>query len=197
VDLLVAACEQGSGVAKTACSSWVNRDLVPWQDRLLNMLRLYSTARAIAGCNQVNIRLFDLRVPLLTQHLFTRQAVVVAGMPCISRYGLFSITVTNVIAFQLVLCSCMCRHSKFPARTARGCSPGHMKRNMASKARSPRAVQHASTSSFACPALASSPKPECIPMPTTGLLSRCRSRSPPKDAFAVSPARFHVQPVVA
>lgn len=40
--------------------------------------------------------------------------------------------------------------------------------------------------SYACPALAASPKPEALPMPTTGLLSRAlvrgRSPSPPKEA---------------
>jgi hypothetical protein len=38
---------------------------------------------------------------------------------------------------------------------------------------------------FACPAVAASPKPEALPMPT-GLMSRAarsRSPSPPKDGF--------------
>eukprot|EP00775_Hariotina_reticulata_P012170 gene12170-12308_t len=39
-------------------------------------------------------------------------------------------------------------------------------------------VQPAPRLIFACPALAASPKPESIPMPTTGLMNRCRGRSP-------------------
>lgn len=45
---------------------------------------------------------------------------------------------------------------------------------------------------FACPAVAASPKPEHLPMPTTDLMSRAlvrgRSPSPPKDGcFALAP----------
>lgn len=59
---------------------------------------------------------------------------------------------------------------------------------------------------FACPALAHAPRPESVPMPTFGLLSRAgtrsRSPSPPKDAFNgntlhISYAQPFVSPVAA
>ncbi|KAF8069467.1 hypothetical protein HT031_001583 [Scenedesmus sp. PABB004] len=60
-------------------------------------------------------------------------------------------------------------------------------------------------SGFACPALAASPKPENLPMPTTGLLSRAtlrgRSPSPAKDGglarFFAPAAHTLVRPVAA
>jgi hypothetical protein len=63
---------------------------------------------------------------------------------------------------------------------------------------SPRISSSSSSSSSAacaCPALAASPKPENLPMPTTGLLSRAfvrgRSPSPPKDAAVASFFAYH------
>ncbi|WIA10249.1 hypothetical protein OEZ85_010449 [Tetradesmus obliquus] len=63
---------------------------------------------------------------------------------------------------------------------------------------SPRISSSSSSSSSvacACPALAASPKPEKLPMPTTGLLSRAfvrgRSPSPPKDAAVASFFAYH------
>lgn len=63
---------------------------------------------------------------------------------------------------------------------------------------SPRISSSSSSSSnvaCACPALAASPKPENLPMPTTGLLSRAfvrgRSPSPPKDAAVASFFAYH------
>lgn len=55
---------------------------------------------------------------------------------------------------------------------------------------------------FACPALASAPRPEALPMPTTGLLSRAgarsRSPSPSKDSFGMEQLYCnHVQRMVA
>lgn len=49
-------------------------------------------------------------------------------------------------------------------------------------------------SSFACPALASAPRPEALPMPTTGLLNRAgaRSRSPSPSAGVENIFRAHV-----
>lgn len=54
---------------------------------------------------------------------------------------------------------------------------------------------------FACPAVAASPKPEALPMPT-GLMSRAlavrsRSPSPPKDGFFAVSVLAHVHPVAA
>lgn len=52
--------------------------------------------------------------------------------------------------------------------------------------------------SFACPALASAPRPEALPMPTTGLLSRAgaRSRSPSPSAGVEHFFRTHMQHMV-
>jgi hypothetical protein len=52
--------------------------------------------------------------------------------------------------------------------------------------------------SFACPALASAPRPEALPMPTTGLLSRAgvRSRSPSPSAGVEHFFRMHTQQLV-
>lgn len=57
------------------------------------------------------------------------------------------------------------------------------------------------TAGFACPAVAASPKPEALPMPT-GLMSRAlavrsRSPSPPKDGFFAVSVLAHVHPVAA
>jgi hypothetical protein len=52
---------------------------------------------------------------------------------------------------------------------------------------------------FACPAVAASPKPENLPMPTS-LMSRVvrsRSPSPPKDSFFAVSVLAHVHPVAA
>lgn len=51
------------------------------------------------------------------------------------------------------------------------------------------------SSSFACPAVAASPKPENLPMPTTGLLSRAlvrgRSPSPVKDNMGYQGSSYY------
>lgn len=58
------------------------------------------------------------------------------------------------------------------------------------RAAEPARVKRASTNGFACPALASAPKPCDLPMPTSGLMSRAilrsRSPSPGKDVAAAS-----------
>lgn len=70
----------------------------------------------------------------------------------------------------------------------------------------PRSASPGNSSACACPALAASPKPEQLPMPTTGLLSRAfvhgRSPSPPKDAavasfFAYNQVQQLIRPVAA
>lgn len=100
--------------------------------------------------------------------------------------------------------------SKFPSGSHKHARPsarmpespehkkGHAKRSKVGstppRSISPRAAQQQQqgrrsscevSSSFACPALAASPKPENLPMPTTGLMSRAivrgRSPSPVKD----------------
>lgn len=58
-----------------------------------------------------------------------------------------------------------------------------------------------SDSGFACPAIATSPKPEQLPMPTNGFMSRAllraRSPSPPKDMPSSFPHALLVNPVCA
>jgi hypothetical protein len=94
--------------------------------------------------------------------------------------------------------------SMFPATSKTGPkgSPAHKasanKRAKASgspRSGSPHAAQpvcgkRTSTNGFACPALASAPKPCDLPMPTSGLMSRAilrsRSPSPGKDVAAAS-----------
>jgi len=108
---------------------------------------------------------------------------------------------------------------KFPARHARSptaaaaqertASSAHKRSKMASPAQSVRAASNGGrrlsadniAAGFACPAVAASPKPENLPMPT-GLMSRAlavrsRSPSPPKDSFFAVPVLAHVHPVAA
>lgn len=104
------------------------------------------------------------------------------------------------------------RHSKFPARQARAQQPSAAaaaaaaNRVMAAQRGIPRvgsgrrlSADQAPAAGFACPAVAASPKPEALPMPT-GLMSRVarsRSPSPPKDSFMAVSMMAHVRPVAA
>jgi hypothetical protein len=112
------------------------------------------------------------------------------------------------------------RQSKFPARHARSptaaaataaaqersankrskvaASPTHIPR-AASNGGGRRLSAENAPAGFACPAVAASPKPETLPMPT-GLMSRAvrsRSPSPPKDSFFAVSVLAHVHPVAA
>jgi hypothetical protein len=101
------------------------------------------------------------------------------------------------------------KHPRYTNRAPE--SPEHKKRSKqqhASAAPTPAAAVRrassggsSSSSGYACPALAASPKPEQLPMPTTGLLSRAlvrgRSPSPPKDAYATSETKYYQSPVCA
>lgn len=111
------------------------------------------------------------------------------------------------------------RQSKFPARHARSpiaaaataaaqersankrskvaASPTHIPRAASNGGR--RLSAENAPAGFACPAVAASPKPETLPMPT-GLMSRAgrsRSPSPPKDSFFAVSVLAHVHPVAA
>lgn len=109
--------------------------------------------------------------------------------------------------------------SKFPARHARSptAAAAAQERSSANKrskmATSPTQIPRAASNGgrrlsadhtnagFACPAVAASPKPEALPMPT-GLMSRAmavrsRSPSPPKDSFFAVSVLAHVHPVAA
>jgi hypothetical protein len=106
--------------------------------------------------------------------------------------------------------------SKFPARHARSPTAaaaaaqerGASKRSkVASPTQIPRAASNGgrrlsadyTPAGFACPAVAASPKPENVPMPT-GLMSRAvrsRSPSPPKDSFFAVSVLAHVHAVAA
>jgi hypothetical protein len=107
---------------------------------------------------------------------------------------------------------------KFPARharspTAAAAAAQERTANKRSKVASPTQIPRASSNGgrrlsadytpagFACPAVAASPKPETLPMPT-GLMSRAvgvrsRSPSPPKDSFFAVSVLAHVHPVAA
>lgn len=148
-----------------------------------------------------------------------------AGWCCAQRLAFIAVTLcsmhwanSSLSALLSLLC---CRgsskgqqasYAKFPApvshkhaRAARMLdSPQHKKgQSKRSKAGSPArsASPRTSSDACACPALAASPKPENLPMPTTGLLSRAlvrsRSPSPPKDAAVASLlACYQVQQLV-
>lgn len=119
--------------------------------------------------------------------------------------------------------SCRRAHSggKFPSRHARSptaaaaqerTSSSGSKRNRVSSPAQPalrapfnngtrRMSAEHDSAGFACPAVAASPKPESLPIPT-GLMSRAmvarsRSPSPPKDSFFAVSVLAHVHPVAA
>lgn len=104
------------------------------------------------------------------------------------------------------------RHARSPTAAAaqeRTASSAHKRSKMASPARTSPAASNGGrrlsadhiAAGFACPAVAASPKPETLPMPT-GLMSRAmavrsRSPSPPKDSFFAVSVLAHVHPVAA
>jgi len=148
--------------------------------------------------------------PAAQPHLEGRQLVRWEDDTCSNSSSLFEMPLEPVRRPQSA--------GKFPARharspTAAAAAAQERTANKRSKVASPTQIPRASSNGgrrlsadytpagFACPAVAASPKPETLPMPT-GLMSRAlgvrsRSPSPPKDSFFAVSVLAHVHPVAA